>query len=182
MTGTALTENLSIWLIISRLPWVSPDLRAPTSRVSRCSLSRLRIWSGCRCPNWATGMWKDAKLPGLKILEGVDPRIPKGWSVYPWQEENDPEIFWQDPDDKRWDDLDDDWLFTSLWTNLVTSLIVVVFHDRFIVLWLYNRFLYLSPWTRSGFWYTLWISASAWKPSLANLNPFGSIDQITRAS
>jgi hypothetical protein len=50
---------------------------------------------------------KDAKLPGLKILEGVDPRIPNGFTVEEWEAENNPELFWQDPDDNRWEDLDD---------------------------------------------------------------------------
>ncbi|KGO73436.1 hypothetical protein PITC_085740 [Penicillium italicum] len=34
---------------------------------------------------------KDAKLPGLKILEGVYPHIPNGFTVKQWQGENDKE-------------------------------------------------------------------------------------------
>lgn len=42
------------------------------------------------------------------MFEGIHPRIPNGFTVKVWQEENDPELFWKDPDDNRFDDLDDD--------------------------------------------------------------------------
>ncbi|CAG8892412.1 unnamed protein product [Penicillium egyptiacum] len=51
---------------------------------------------------------KDAKLPGPKMLEGVDPRIPNEFTVKYWKDEDDPELFWRDPDDNRFDDIDDD--------------------------------------------------------------------------
>ncbi|KAJ6139063.1 hypothetical protein N7471_005549 [Penicillium samsonianum] len=51
---------------------------------------------------------KDTKLPGLKMFEGIHPRIPNGFTVKVWQEENDPDLFWKDPDDNRFDNLDDD--------------------------------------------------------------------------
>ncbi|KAJ6188339.1 hypothetical protein N7519_003247 [Penicillium mononematosum] len=50
---------------------------------------------------------KDAKLPGLKMLEGVDPRIPSGFTIKEWKNGDDPELFWRDPDDNRFDDIDD---------------------------------------------------------------------------
>ncbi|KAJ6022583.1 hypothetical protein N7499_007898 [Penicillium canescens] len=41
---------------------------------------------------------KVAKLPGLNVLEGVDPRIPNGWHVYPRQQDYNPELHWQGPE------------------------------------------------------------------------------------
>ncbi|KAJ5556520.1 hypothetical protein N7494_000435 [Penicillium frequentans] len=46
---------------------------------------------------------KDAKLPGLKILEGVDPCIPNGRTVKKGSDPDDLELFWKDPDDDRFD-------------------------------------------------------------------------------
>jgi hypothetical protein len=40
--------------------------------------------------NWRVE--KDAKLPGLNVLEGVDPRILNGWHVYPRQQDYNPEL------------------------------------------------------------------------------------------
>ena len=50
---------------------------------------------------------KDAKLPGLKIFEGVDPCIPNGRTVDEEEDEDDLELFWKDPDDNRFDEVDD---------------------------------------------------------------------------
>ncbi|KAJ5237285.1 hypothetical protein N7489_007376 [Penicillium chrysogenum] len=50
---------------------------------------------------------KDVKLPGLKMIEGVNPRIP-GFTLKEWKGQDDPEHFWGDPDDNRFDDIDDD--------------------------------------------------------------------------
>jgi hypothetical protein len=35
---------------------------------------------------------KDAKLPGLSVLECVEPRIPNGWHMYPRQQDYNPEL------------------------------------------------------------------------------------------
>jgi hypothetical protein len=51
---------------------------------------------------------KDAKLPGLKIFEGVDPCIPNGRIVDEGADEDDLELFWKDPDDNRFGEVDDD--------------------------------------------------------------------------
>lgn len=44
---------------------------------------------------------KDVKLPGLNILEGVDPCIPNGKTVKKGSDPDDLELFWKDPDDDR---------------------------------------------------------------------------------
>lgn len=79
--------------------------------------------SSSRCRRWQEAAWlkvsqsdldvnaqieqlareKDAKLPGLKIFQGVDPRIPNGRIVNEEADENDLELFWKDPDDNRFD-------------------------------------------------------------------------------
>ncbi|KGO70725.1 hypothetical protein PEX1_057470 [Penicillium expansum] len=51
---------------------------------------------------------KDAKLPGLKIFEGVDPCIPNGRTVDEGADEDDLDLFWKDPDDTRFDEVDAD--------------------------------------------------------------------------
>jgi hypothetical protein len=37
-------------------------------------------------------------VPGLNVLEGADPRIPNEWHVYPWQQDYNPGLHWQDPE------------------------------------------------------------------------------------
>ncbi|KAJ5780547.1 hypothetical protein N7457_005707 [Penicillium paradoxum] len=48
---------------------------------------------------------KDAKLPGLKILEGVEFCIPNGRTLGQDADRDDLKIFWKDPDDNRFDDV-----------------------------------------------------------------------------
>lgn len=46
---------------------------------------------------------KDAKLPGLKNFEGVNPCIPNGRTVERGSDPDNLELFWKDPDDDRFD-------------------------------------------------------------------------------